>query len=362
MKYDSEMIVWRRVVIVFLFVFVAALIYFSDVLSSFFVAFGLAYAFNPVAIALQRKGLSRTAASALLTVLLVLLGALLITLIVPALIRDGAQFFRDFPDFAARAIDRLSNIAEGWGIDTSQQESLIARARQQLQKSIPVVAGSVGAVAQRIFLGAGAVVFSVLEFLIVPILLFFLLRSFPRFYKDVLHLIPPRNQDVAAERMHKIDRVCAGFIRGQLTVAVTLACIFAIGLPLLGVRYGLVIGILAGLLNMIPYIGQLTGVVLSLIMILVDFPGWGRVIAVPIFFGAVNFIEGQFLTPKIVGNKVGLSPLQAILALLVGAKVGGVAGMILALPAAGTFKVLFLDLLDNYRNSEFYRSKHPSAN
>jgi len=189
--------------------------------------------------------------------------------------------------------------------------------------------------AKQIFTRAGAMVFSLLELLLIPVFLYFLLKDFPSFRKPFLELFPVRYQGFVDSRLGRVDRVCSGFVRGQLVVS----------------------GILAGVSNIIPYVGQLFGATLSLLMILVDFPGWGRVIAVPIFFMVTNFLEGQFLTPKIVGDKVGLSIPQAILALLIGAKLAGIAGMILALPAAGSIKVLFPDFLKLYRQSAFYRCR-----
>jgi predicted PurR-regulated permease PerM len=123
---------------------------------------------------------------------------------------------------------------------------------------------------------------------------------------------------------------------------------------LIGIKFGLVIGIASGLLNLLPYVGQGAGFAVAMIVAFVNFDGWGRVLAVPLLFGAVQFLESTVITPKVVGNRVGLSPVWALMALIVGGDVGGFLGLLTAIPITGCLRIVLLDLLDVYRTSDFY--------
>jgi predicted PurR-regulated permease PerM len=277
-------------------------------------------------------------------------------LIIPPLIREGGQFFADFPVYLSKILTQVAEFGERFGIQIPDRDALLERFQNQVRKlASPAALGSAAVVTQRFMAGAGGVLHALFEILILPIFLFLSLKNLPAIQHNLWTLLAPRWRAPVAQRLRKIDNIFAGFIRGQLVVASILACIFSVGLPLLGVKFGFFIGILSGLLNMVPFLGQAIGFLLSMLMVLADFPGWGRVIGIPIFFVVVNFLEGHFLTPKVVGDRVGLTPLQAILALLIGASLAGIVGMIIALPIAGSLKVLWRDLVHWYRHSDFYR-------
>ena len=174
-------------------------------------------------------------------------------------------------------------------------------------------------------------------------------------HRAVLDLAPPRWRPDAAKRLDQADGVFSGYLRGQMLVASILAGLYCVGLSLLGIRFGIVIGLLAGFLNIVPYVGLLTGLTLSLTMAAVDFAGWGRLVGVLAVFGACQFAEGAFITPRVVGDKVGLSPLESIIALILGGEFGGLAGLVLAIPVAGTLKIYGRDALAAYRACVFFR-------
>jgi predicted PurR-regulated permease PerM len=134
------------------------------------------------------------------------------------------------------------------------------------------------------------------------------------------------------------DGVLGGFIRGQILVALCLAVLYSAGLLITGLRFGVVIGVTAGILSVIPYVGFLIGLLASAVVVLVDFSGWGLVFGVAATFGVSQLIEGYVLTPRFVGNRVGLNPLETLIAVLVGGEMGGFAGLLIAIPACGILK------------------------
>jgi predicted PurR-regulated permease PerM len=135
-----------------------------------------------------------------------------------------------------------------------------------------------------------------------------------------------------------VDGVLSGFIRGQIMVALSLAVLYSVGLGITGIRFGVLIGVVAGLMFIIPYVGTVIGVLASATVLLVDFSGWGQVVGVVATFGIAQAIEGYVLTPRIVGNRVGLNQLETLVVILVGGEMGGLAGLIIAIPAGGILK------------------------
>lgn len=353
---------WKWGVAAFVAGALALMVCLSDSLFPLFIAFGLAYAFSPIVDRLEKRGLSRTVAVLGILGLLVGLFALLIGTVVPLLVNQIQGFIEDFPKLLPVALKRVSDFAAGFGIVIpGNVDALADRARSTLQKGSMQSLNPVVNAAKHFFSSVAGVLLAFLNLVIVPIFFFYVCRDFHRSRAHVFRLIPPRQQPYARTLFHRIDEVLSGYIRGQLLVAGILSVIFAVALVLLNVRFGLFIGILAGFLNIVPYLGQITGLVLALVMALVDFEGFGKIIGVLGVFAAANFVEGNFITPKIVGNKVGLSPLWAILALIVGGKAAGFVGMIIAVPLAGVLKVLFGEILLKYKSSGFYLDPKPHS-
>ncbi|MBI4396141.1 MAG: AI-2E family transporter [Elusimicrobia bacterium] len=338
-----------------LFVFLVCV--FFRLLPSVFVALALAYAFSPIVDFLERKGVPRTWSAAGLLASLALVIVLSMVSIVPALSREAKEFFVNFPDYFSAAIDKVSKIGELHGVRVPLERELLETIRDALKGLSLAELSPVVPLAKRVFSGAGSVINFVLNLLTMPVFLFFFLRDFPAMVQSAFGLVPPEAREAVQEKARRMDEVFSGFIRGQMLVALILAGVFSVGLLVIGVPFGLFIGILAGVLNIVPFLGQITGLALSLILAMVDFPGWARFLAIPALFAAANFVEGNFITPKIVGKKVGLSTAQAILALLLGGKIGGLVGLIVAVPVAGCAKVLLLDGIEKYRRSSLYAPK-----
>lgn len=326
-----------------------------DPLMPFLVAAVLAYACSPLVDRLERHGWTRSAAVTGLLGAIVLVGVLALALLVPPLVADAKDMAHRFPEYAHAAFDRLLLSGQALGLELPDREALLQMVHDRFVDMRDSFFKGDLALPQTWVDSLQGFFANVLSLLLVPVFFYFLLRDLPLFRHQALQLVPPRHRPAALHLYAKVDDAFSGYIRGQLIVATLLAIVFALGLSVLGIRYGLLIGILAGFLNIVPYVGQITGLLLALMMAFVDFQGWGRVLALPLFFGTVNFLEGTFVTPRIVGDKVGLTPLQSLLALLVGGSLLGFVGLLIAIPVAGVAKTLFKEMRQLYFASKLYQ-------
>lgn len=321
----------------------------------FFLALGLAYAFSPMVDALQRRGVPRRWSAAGL--LLGLLAALLLfsLYLLPGLVTDAKTFLVCLPDNLAAALARARIFGQSFGVQVPEGQALVDSLRLRLQEVQLSSMGTGVDFARSLFSRLGSVIYVVLNLLLVPVFFFFLLSDLPSIKHHILLLAPTRHQALVASGYAQVDRVFSSYLRGQMILAGILGVALATGLTLLGVKFGLIIGLLAGFLNLIPYIGQITGVTLALIMGLVDFQSWGQLLAIPALFAGMDMLEGSFITPRVVGKRVGLSSVETLLALLLGAELAGLAGLVIVIPLAGAFKLLLLDWVADYKASGLYR-------
>jgi len=189
---------------------------------------------------------------------------------------------------------------------------------------------------------------------ITPVVTFYLLRDWDRIVAKLDALLPRQHAAVIRAQGREIDTTLAGFARGQATVCLILATYYASALMIVDLPYGLVVGLAAGFLTFIPYLGAIGGFVIAMSIALVNFDGWGGIIAVAAIFFAGQLVEGNFLTPKLVGERVGLHPVWVIFALLAGGTLFGFLGVLLAVPVASGIGVLVRFALSRYLVSPVY--------
>ncbi len=327
-----------------------------DSLFPIFLGFGLAYAFGPCVDWLVKRGLARAAAVSLIMGGAAGVVLLALALVIPGLVREAGDLALNLPNYLKVALDRLSAAALEYGIPfPAGREELLVKLRERIGTISWGALSPFGSFAARFFSGAAGMLVGVLNLLVVPVVFYYFLLDMPRIRKRVLELAPPGRRAALSFRLGEADRVFSGYLRGQMSVALILAGLYAVGLALVGIRFGVVIGVAAGLLNIVPYVGVLTGLVLSLIMAAVDQSAWTGLAGVLAVFGVCQVLEGFYITPKIVGDKVGLSPMETIIALILGGELGGLLGLVLAIPVAGCLKVYAGDALDFYRETAFYR-------
>jgi predicted PurR-regulated permease PerM len=208
---------------------------------------------------------------------------------------------------------------------------------------------------QKAFSSTIGLILAILGYLIIPVYLFYLLADWSQLKRFVDSFVPERFQCTYREKLGEVDTVLSGFIRGQLSVCAILAVLYSIGLYFIGIDLAIAIGTLAGITFIIPYVGTIIGIVLSVGMAFLKFHDMLHPLLCLGWFGLIQGLEGMVITPRVVGSSVGLHPLVAIVALLIGGQIFGLMGMLLAVPVTAVLQVFLRSLSIYYRNSEFYR-------
>ncbi|MCE8516219.1 AI-2E family transporter [Ruegeria pomeroyi] len=330
-------------------IFVAVLYLLGDVLLPFVIGGAIAYFVDPVADRLERLGLSRSAATAVITVASVLLFVLMVLMVVPALIAQMIdlinvlpQLFQDLRTFVSThfpsVLDRESNAHQ---MIASVMETLKSRSGDLLK----TLAGSVG-----------SAINVVLLLVIVPVVAVYLLLDWDRMIARIDQLLPLDHAPVIRRLAGEIDAVLASFVRGMGTVCLILGTYYAVALMIVGLQFGLVVGLIAGLVTFIPYLGALIGGALAIGLALFQFWGdWLSIGLVAAIFALGQVVEGNLLTPKLVGSSVGLHPVWLLLALSVFGALFGFVGMLIAVPVAAALGVLARFATGQYLGSRLYR-------
>jgi len=309
----------------------------STILMPFVLATLLAYVCHPLASRLTRPWFPPALAALLVLLLLTGVGAAFGVLILPMLYYELNQVLARLPA-ALNGLRDLSApfLQQTLGIDLSTN---LDQLRDMLQQNI----GSTEAALQKLLHSAGeggALVLSVLvTLLLVPVVLFYLLKDWSRLIKLAFAAVPPRYRAQVASLAQEIDAVLGQFLRGQLVVMTIMAAIYATGLHLVGLNSGIAIGITTGILVFIPYVGVFTGLILALLAAIIQGPGSNLLLPVLGVFAVGHMLEGSLITPRFVGGRIGLHPVMVIFALLAFGKLLGFFGVIIALPASAVLRV-----------------------
>ena len=195
---------------------------------------------------------------------------------------------------------------------------------------------------------------TILNLLLLPIFTFYLLRDWDILVEKFNNLLPHSYRARIQENLAEVNIRLNAFVRGQIKLCLYLSVLYTIGLLIVGIDLAIPIGVLSGLLFIVPYLGTAFGIVSSLLLALIDFGFSWQAIGVIVVFAVVQLIEGYYLTPKIIGESVGLSPLVVMIALLVGASLMGIWGMFLAIPITAILSVIGTDWLTRYKESRLF--------
>ncbi|HQR34865.1 MAG TPA: AI-2E family transporter [Blastocatellia bacterium] len=196
---------------------------------------------------------------------------------------------------------------------------------------------------------------SLLDYLLIPFFIYYLLADYRGMRDRIDRLIPPRFRSVTTDLIGQINEVLSSYVRNQLLIAVAMGAMYSVGFLILRVPLGFTIGMLAGILNFVPYLGTLTGLALSVFFVALDGAGFGRISGVLIIFAIVQSVEGYYLTPKLLGSRLNLHPMWVLVGLVIGGNLFGLLGIILAVPVIAVAKVVLGVLEDIYQESSFYR-------
>jgi predicted PurR-regulated permease PerM len=325
------------------------------------VSWFLAYVLDPVIDRLERRRIPRAAGVVLLLLVACALSAAAVLLVVPGLTDQVQTVARALPGYVRGVQTELlprieALLGRPLPLDAS---ALIAQATTALQGSLPTIATGAAAVFGRLFANAWNLVQALLSALLVPVFTFYLLLDFNGLGERLAALLPRGAQPVGRRLLDRCDEVLGAFVRGQLIVCAALALVYSAGLTLTGIDMPWVVGILSGALFIVPYLGTAVGLVLGTLLALLKFHDLGHVLGVWAVFAVGQGLEGFVLTPRIVGNRVGLHPLVVLLAILAGGELFGFTGILLAVPTAAVLRVGLEEALQAYRRSAFYRGATP---
>jgi predicted PurR-regulated permease PerM len=325
----------------------------APVLMPFVLAAMLAYLGDPLADRLERWRLNRTLAVSIVfaVMVLVLVGALL--LLLPLIQRQIANLVQSLPRYVewTRAM-ALPWLQQHLHLDPNvfDPESIVAAVKSHMGSVGGIVAATVARVSKS---GLGIALW-LTNLVLIPVVTFYLLRDWDVLVARIDRMLPRSIEPTVARLARESDHVLGAFVRGQLLVMLALGLIYGIGLSVIGLSVGPLIGMIAGILSFVPYLGFMVGLVAALIAALVQYGDWLHIGLVLVVFAVGQAAEGYVLVPRLVGGKIGLHPVAVIFAVLAGGHLFGFLGVLLALPAAAVIMVLLRYGYDRYRNSGLY--------
>jgi predicted PurR-regulated permease PerM len=335
-----------------LIIVVLALWLLSEILLPFVAGLALAYLLTPLTDRLERLGVNRLAAALLIITIVVLALIYLILLVAPILGAQLSSFIETVPAYVTRLQALLSDPGRPW-----IQKLLGAgfNADKSISDLVTQGVGWLTSFLHSLWSGGRALV-SVFSLIVVtPVVAFYLIYDWHRMIRTVDGWIPLAQRNVVRELALEIDAAISGFVRGQIGVCLILGSFYAVALTLTGLNFGLLIGLISGLITFIPYVGSMTGLVLSIGVAVAQFwPDYGMILIVLGIFLVGQFVEGYVLAPKLVGESVGLHPVWLIFALLAFGYLFGFVGLLVAVPLAATMGVLLRFALRRYLQSSFY--------
>jgi len=354
MRVERHIVFW----IAALVVFVGLLWLLSPILLPFVVGLAVAYLLDPLANRLTKRGVSRLVAASIILGGFVLIVAILLLLIVPVLAKQLTGFIDHAPAYAQRLQSLLSEAQHPWlkrivGDNLGGSDKSAGDLMNQAMGYVSNVLGSLWTRGQALIS-----LFSLV--IITPVVAFYLIADWDSMVGAVDRLIPLPQRETVRSLGREIDATIAAYVRGQSGVCLILGSYYALGLTLAGLSFGLLIGVVSGLVSFIPYVGSLTALVLSLgVAVAQFFPDWTPIVIVAGVVLAGQFIEGNVLSPKLVGHSVGLHPVWLMFALFAFSYLFGFVGLLLAVPLAAAAGVLIRFAVRRYRDSLFYTGGRP---
>jgi predicted PurR-regulated permease PerM len=330
-------------------VFFALLYLLGGVLLPFLVGGAIAYFLDPVADRLERWGMSRVGATATITLVAILVVVLLVLAIIPTLVDQAVALVNSAPAIAASVqtflLERFPELSDS-----------TSTARQTLAEIATAIQARGAALASGVLNSALSVIGAIVFIVVVPVVAFYMLLDWDRMIARIDALLPRDHAPMLRRIATEIDGVLAGFVRGQVTVCLILGTYYSVALMLAGLDYGLVVGAVAGMLTFIPYVGALIGGALAIGLALFQFWGdWLAIGVVVAIFVTGQFVEGNFLTPKLVGESVGLHPVWLLFALSAFGTLFGFVGMLVAVPVAAAIGVFVRFFIGRYSDSLLYQ-------
>ncbi len=347
---------WQLLAIAAVIVYLLWLL--APVLMPFAVAAMLAYLGDPLVDRLERLRLNRTWAATIVFVVIMVAVVGVLLLLIPLIARQIENLVSNLPRYG----DWAQNTVWPWlqarlHLDphTFDSDRLLAAVKGHLASIGGVATAVLGKVSRS---GLGIVAW-LANLVLIPVVAFYLLRDWDRMVAKIDGMLPRSIQPTIAYLAHESDKILGAFVRGQLLVMLALGVFYGGALGVVGLTVGPLIGMVAGLLSFVPYLGFIIGFVAAIVAVLVQYGDWTHVLMVCGVFAVGQLLEGYVLVPKLVGDKIGLHPVAVMFAVLAGGYLFGFLGVLLALPAASVIMVLLRYLIERYRMSELYNEAGP---
>jgi predicted PurR-regulated permease PerM len=352
MIYGRQLTFW---LLTFL-VLAAVLWLLHDILLPFVAGIALAYVLAPLADRVERLGMNRTVAALLIVSVLVVALIALILLLVPLLLQQGAALISHIPGYFNRIKELIVDSNLPW---------LNWLGAAETGKSASDLVGQVAtwllSFSYSLWTGGKALVSFASVLIVMPVVTFYLIRDWHAMIDRVDNWVPAHRRDTVRQLGREIDAAIGGFLRGQFGVCLVLGCYYAIGLMLVGLDFALLIGLIAGVITFVPYIGSMTGLMIAVSVAIAQFwPDWKRIMLVVAIFLIGQFIEGNVVSPKFVGERVGLHPVWLIFAMFAFGYLFGFVGLLIAVPLGAAIAVLLRFGLRQYFASPLYTGDKPN--
>jgi len=332
----------------------------SPVLMPFVAGALLAYLGDPMVDRLERWKLSRTGGVVVVFGLMTLAMVGVVLLLIPMLERQVTTMVEQFPKvrdwFVGTALPWITE-RTGLALPELDPASLFESLRGHWQQAGGIATTVLGQLSK----SGLAIINWALNVALIPVVTFYLLRDWDVMVERVRELLPRPIEPVVSKLAHEADNVLGSFLRGQLSVMLALGAIYATGMALVGIDLALLIGVIAGLVSFIPYLGTAVGVTMGLIAAVVQYGDWMHVILVLVVFGIGQVLEGMLLTPWLVGDRIGMHPVAVIFAVMAGGQLFGFLGVLAALPVAAVLMVLLRYLHERYTESRLYGGDSPQS-
>jgi predicted PurR-regulated permease PerM len=356
MRVERQVLFWIGAAV--LLILTVALL--KDILLPFIIGIAVAYFLSPIADRLVALGINRTLASALIVALGAVLAVLAIVLLAPVVAEQARGIAAALPG----EIDRVGKSVETWGRETLGPsfpglETSLARATQSLSENWAALAGWA---ASSVWSGGKALFNFVSLLLITPLVVFYVLVDWHPMMSRIDGWLPRDHAESIRELANEMNEAVAAFVRGQGTVCLVLGTFYALGLSAIGLNYGLIVGLATGILAFVPFVGWALGLMAAVTLAAVQF--WPDLLPIALVAGVLiagMALDAGFLSPKIVGSKIGLHPVWLIFALIVFSYLFGFIGTLIAVPLAAAVGVLVRFCLRLYLNSSVYRGHDAPA-
>ena len=326
----------------------------GDILLPFILGAAIAYLLDPIVDRLERLGTGRVLGTTLILVAAFFVLFFIFLLLIPLVIDQFRLLAKTAPDLVnsvqALVLNQIASIAP----ESEAVNSTVSKLSTMAQEKLGIIFGSVMA-------SAISLIDIIMLMVITPVVAVYLLVDWDRILGKINELLPLDHAPVIRSLASEIDSKLSAFVRGMIAVCLVLGIYYATALTIIGLEFGLIIGLIAGLVSFIPYVGALLGGILAIGLALMQF--WGEFQAVALVIGIFivgQIFEGNILTPKLVGNSVGLHPVSLILALSLFGAFFGFVGLLLAVPLAATAGVILRFLVQNYKTSRLYLGEHGS--